>query len=43
MAYLHHLFKAREITALTLATVHNLHFMVQLMNTYRTAILNDEL
>src|SRR3984957_8228322 len=27
MAYLHHLFKAREITALTLATIHILHFM----------------
>lgn len=42
-AYLHHLFKAREITALSLATVHNLHFMVQLMQTMREQILNDQL
>jgi len=42
-AYLHHLFKAAELSAYTLATIHNLHFMVQLMNNYRTKILNDEL
>lgn len=42
-AYLHHLFKAREITALTLATIHNLHFMVQLMKEYRQRIFNDDL
>jgi len=41
LAYLHHLFKARELTAYTLATVHNLHFMVQLMRKYRAAILED--
>lgn len=40
-AYLHHLFKARELTAYTLATVHNLHFMVELMRKYRLAILQD--
>jgi len=38
-AYLHHLFKAREVTALTLATIHNIHQMVQLMRSYREAIL----
>jgi queuine tRNA-ribosyltransferase len=38
VAYLNHLFKAREITALTLTTIHNLHFMVQLMSSYREAI-----
>jgi len=43
MAYLHHLFKASEVTGHILATIHNLHFMVQLMAKYRTAILNDEL
>lgn len=43
LAYLHHLFKANEMTGYTLATIHNLHFMVQLMNQYRTKILNDEL
>ncbi len=42
-AYLHHLFKAHEITALTLATIHNLHFMVTLMQNYRQNILEDKL
>jgi len=41
LAYLHHLFKAKELTAYTLATVHNLHFMVALMRKYRAAILQD--
>lgn len=40
-AYLHHLFKAREITALVLASVHNLHFMVRLMEKYRNDIMSD--
>lgn len=43
LAYIHHLFKAKELTALTLATIHNLHFMVQLMETTRTKILKDEI
>ena len=38
IGYLNHLFKAREITALTLSTLHNLHFMVELMKDYRAAI-----
>lgn len=38
MAYLNHLFKARELTALTLTTIHNLHYMVTLMASYRQAI-----
>lgn len=42
-AYLHHLFKANELSAYTLATIHNLHFMVQLMADYRQKILNDEI
>ena len=42
-AYLHHLFKAREMTAFTLASLHNVHFMVQLMAQYRQSILNGEL
>lgn len=41
VAYLSHLFKAREITALTLTTIHNLHYMVQLMESYRKAIAED--
>ena len=43
VAYLNHLFKARELTALTLTTIHNLHYMVQLMASYRSAILNGEI
>ena len=43
VAYLHHLFKAREVAAHTLASIHNLHFMVQLMAQYRSSILNNEL
>lgn len=42
-AYLHHLFKANEMTGYSLATIHNIHFMVQLMQQYRTQILNGEL
>ncbi len=41
LAYLHHLFKAKELTALTLASLHNLHFMVSLMATYRHNILHN--
>jgi queuine tRNA-ribosyltransferase len=41
-AYLHHLFKARELTSMSLATAHNLYFMVQLMQKYREQILNDQ-
>jgi len=42
MAYLHHLFKAHEITGMTLASIHNVHFMIQLMKRYREQILRDE-
>jgi len=41
VAYLHHLFKARELTSMSLATIHNLYFMVQLMQKYRELILED--
>lgn len=40
-AYIHHLFKANELTAYSLASVHNLHFMVELMARYRTSILEE--
>ncbi|NRB21941.1 tRNA-guanine transglycosylase [Candidatus Dependentiae bacterium] len=43
ISYLHHLFKAKEMVGSTLATIHNLHFMVELMTNYRLKILNDEL
>jgi queuine tRNA-ribosyltransferase len=42
-AYLHHLFKARELICLSLATAHNLYFMIQLMRRYREAILEDRI
>lgn len=38
-AYIHHLFKAKELSALTLATVHNLHFMVTYMKSIREQIV----
>ena len=41
LAYIHHLFKAKELTALTLATIHNLHFMVEYMARIREKITND--
>lgn len=43
LAYLHHLFKANELTALSLATIHNLHFMVSFMQSVREKILRDEI
>ena len=39
--YLHHLFAADEITALRLASIHNLRFMLKLMEEARAAILTD--
>ncbi|MBL4588074.1 tRNA-guanosine(34) transglycosylase [Candidatus Babeliales bacterium] len=41
--YVHHLFKARELTALSLATIHNIAHMTRLMKQMREAILNDEI
>jgi queuine tRNA-ribosyltransferase len=43
LAYLHHLLKAKEIIAYTLASIHNVHFMVQLMAEYRRKILDGEI
>jgi queuine tRNA-ribosyltransferase len=43
LAYLCHLFKAHELTAYSLASIHNLHFLVQLMAEYREKILNNEI
>jgi queuine tRNA-ribosyltransferase len=39
-AYLHHLFKADEITALTLASIHNEHFSVHLVDQIRQSIID---
>jgi queuine tRNA-ribosyltransferase len=43
MGYLNHLFKASELTAYSLATIHNLHFMVEFMREMRNSILRDEI
>ncbi len=40
-AYLRHLFKAGEILAARLATIHNVHFLLQLMRDIRAAIAAD--
>ena len=40
-SYLHHLFNAQEISAMRLATIHNLHFMLDLMRQAREAILEN--
>lgn len=42
-AYLQHLLKASELTFYTLATIHNIHYMVELMKRYRELILNDKI
>lgn len=41
LAYLHHLFKAKELTALYLATLHNVSFMIRRMENYRAKIKAD--
>jgi queuine tRNA-ribosyltransferase len=38
-AYLHHLFKAKELLGLRLATIHNLRFVLRLMSDMRSHIL----
>ena len=40
-AYLHHLFKADEITAKVLASIHNEHFVVKTVASIRKSILDD--
>jgi len=42
-AYLHHLFKAHELTYYTLASIHNIAFMMRLMAQYRAAILDGKI
>ncbi|ETV91085.1 queuine tRNA-ribosyltransferase, variant [Aphanomyces invadans] len=43
VGYIHHLFKAKEPTAMMLATLHNLHYMVRLMTTFRQHILDNRI
>ena len=38
-AYVHHLFKAKELLAYRLATIHNLRFVLRLMEEMRSAIV----
>ncbi len=40
-AYLAHLFRSHEMLGATLASVHNLHFLVSLVDNIRQSILND--
>lgn len=42
-AYLRHLFKANELTAYHLASIHNIHFMMELMAQFRQKILENEI
>ena len=40
-AYLNHLFRAKELTYFRLATIHNLHYYLNLMKEIREAILEN--
>lgn len=40
-SYLAHLFRAKEMLAGTLASIHNLYFIIKLVNDTRQSILND--
>ena len=42
-AYIRHLFNAKEITAGRLASIHNLRFLIHMMEEIREAIANDSL
>jgi queuine tRNA-ribosyltransferase len=42
-AYLRHLYKAGEVTALRLGTIHNIHYLLDLMRAIRQAITDDRL
>ena len=41
-AYLRHLYKAGELSALRLGTIHNVHFMLTLMSQIRAAIRQNQ-
>jgi queuine tRNA-ribosyltransferase len=42
VSFLYHLFKSNELSAFTLATIHNVYFMGMLLKRYRERIFNDE-
>ena len=39
-AYIHHLLKAKEFLAGTLCTIHNVYFMVKLVENIRASIID---
>ncbi|MBI4097921.1 MAG: tRNA-guanine transglycosylase, partial [Candidatus Levybacteria bacterium] len=41
-AYINHLFRSRELLGYTLATYHNVYFMVNLTNQIRESILDKK-
>ena len=41
-SYLHHLFKAEEMFAASIASIHNLHFVTSLVENIRQSILEDK-
>jgi queuine tRNA-ribosyltransferase len=41
VAYLSHLFRAKEMLAATLASIHNIYFLNNLMSQIRQSILNN--
>jgi queuine tRNA-ribosyltransferase len=41
-AYLHHLFKAQELLALQIASIHNLSFYLRLVSDAREHIINGD-
>jgi len=41
-AYIAHLFRAKEMFAATLASIHNLYFIINLVSKIRESILNDD-
>lgn len=41
-AYVRHLYRVQENTSATLLSIHNIHFLINLMREAREAILNDE-
>ncbi len=43
VSYLRHLFDAHELSAYTLASIHNIHFMINFMADIRLKILKDEI
>ena len=42
-AYIHHLFKAKELLAYRLASIHNLRFIIRLVDQIRESILDGTL